>query len=99
MHKVEVLTETIVCSVEWLKNKFIFTPNFVVSNCCSSYYLVSGSGEMKAECHASSDTQPYCFLTQHASNPEASRTMPLATLASTHCTQPTTGDPYRPIPP
>ena len=41
------------------------------------YKSRTGSGETKAECHASSDTQPnqpYCFLTQRDSNPEASCT-------------------------
>ena len=66
-----------------------FFPIFVVSNCCSTilshcYNSRTGSGETKAECHASSDTQPnqpYCFLTQRASNPEASHTN-----VSTPCT-------------
>jgi hypothetical protein len=86
----------------------LFLPNFMVSNCCSSYYLVSslqllyGLGRDEGW-KSSSDTQPsqpYCFLTQHTSNPEASRTnvseatlctVHLATWVSTHCTQPATG--------
>ena len=62
----------------------------MVSNCLVAtilshrYNSRMGSGETKVESHASSDTQPnqaaiecyfpQCFLTQHASNPEASRT-------------------------
>ena len=39
------------------------------------YNSHTGSGETKVESYASSETQPnHCFLTQRASNPEASRT-------------------------
>ena len=52
-------------------------PIVVVATILSHRYNSrTGSGETKVESHASSDTQPnqpYCFLTQHASNREASR--------------------------
>ena len=68
-------------------NKNIFYPFFspiswypivlVATILAHRYTSRTGSGETKVECHASSDTQPnqpHCFLTQRATNPEASRT-------------------------
>ena len=54
-----------------------FSPQFCGIQLLSHRYNSrTGSGETKVESHASSDTQPnqpHCFLTQRASNPEASR--------------------------
>ena len=53
-------------------------PIVVVATILSHRYNSrTGSGETKVESHAFPDTQPnqpHCFLTQRASNPEASRT-------------------------
>jgi hypothetical protein len=58
--------------------QFSWYPIVVVATILSHRYNSrTGSWEMKVESHASSETQPnqpYCFLTQRASNPEASRT-------------------------
>jgi hypothetical protein len=94
------------CSLKKLFYPF-FLPNFVASNCCSSYYLVSslqlpyGSGETKVEGHASSDTQPNqaalllnTVRIQLGSQPHqcaGGNTVHLATLASAHCARPATG--------
>ena len=65
------------------KNVPPFSPQFrgiqlLVATILSHHYnSCTGSGETKVESHASSDTQPnqpYCFLTQRTSNPEASCT-------------------------
>ena len=85
----------------------LFLPNFVVSNCCSSYYLVSslqlpyGLGRDEGWSHASSDTQPNqaalllnTARIQPGSQPHqcvGGYTVHLATLASAHCTRPATG--------
>ena len=61
------------------KNEFypFFSPIVLVATILSyRYNSRTGSGETKVDSHVSSDTQPKqtSFLTQRASNPEASRT-------------------------
>jgi hypothetical protein len=83
-----------------------FSPQFrgiqllVVTILSHRFNSRTGSGETKVESHASSKTQPnqakpHCFLTQRASNPEASHTnvsgLGPGDLVSVHCARPTTG--------
>jgi hypothetical protein len=90
MYLIKLAVEDLRTSVSLLLPCFL--PNFVVSNCFSSYYLVwsynsrTGSGEMKVECHASSDTQPNQAAPMCRGN-----TVHLATLVSAHCARATTG--------
>ena len=95
----------------FFKNIFLFLPlflpNFVVSNCCSSYYLVSslqlpyglGRDEGWKSCVLRYTTQPAALLLntariQPGSQPHqcvGGNAVHLATLVSVHCARPDTG--------
>ena len=115
-------------ALSWYQHFFIFVLNFtpfspqfraiqlfVATILSHRYNSRTGSGEMKVESHAFSDTQPNqaalllnTARIQPGSQPHqwaGGNTVHLATLVSAHCAQPTTGvagarwDPYRPSPP